>query len=320
MSAMATMTPTSLWMTFDIITTIEIMVGLVVNAFIVSVMVIDFYAGRRLKPCDKILVGLGLSRSILDGMILYRTFNRIFSFSVCSKYFWIFQSFQLFCDFSSLWLAMLLSLFYYVKTTIFTNPILLRFKLRMPDIILHAIAASLLISLMSGLLFAWTGRYNSDILFFVQDPQKNRSYEINPTSTVPAFFFGHFVPFIITSITTSLLIGNITVHVKRIRSTITSFSTPRVGAHLSAIRSVCLLHLITVVNLIATIVFRFFHGHPIASYISSCIVNLYPTLHSAVLIFGNTKLRRAMLEILHHAKTLCGEHATKPNLNGRTVS
>ncbi|XP_075718148.1 LOW QUALITY PROTEIN: taste receptor type 2 member 39-like [Rhinoderma darwinii] len=96
-------------------------------------------------------------------------------------------------------------------------------------------------------------------------------------------------------------------------SNITSFTTPSVDAHLSAIRSVIIIEVMTFIKFIVTILLCFDFYDVCNKRVLLIFAVYYPILHSVALIAGNAKLKKAALRILHYFKK-CGTEILVPNL------
>ncbi|XP_073484933.1 taste receptor type 2 member 9-like [Aquarana catesbeiana] len=282
----------------------ETFLGLVANAFITISNVLDWKAGKKLKPFDKIFLSLGLSRSIHMCLLIFNIIIRVFNLNVygISALNWILNLTYLFLDFSSLWFAMWLCFLYFVKVTIFKNTLLIRIKLRIPQLVLYMIISSILMALLSGFIFVCNYNDPLDLMFPRFDPQSNSSIEKEIMFLVPSYFLGHFLPFIMVSISTTFLLRTIVGHVTRIKSTITSFTTPKMDAHFTAIRSVCLVEFMTICYFIVTVLLRFNFYQTFNNNVIFVLVIFYPTFHSMVLIAGNAKLKKKFFKIVYYVK------------------
>ncbi|KAG9466666.1 hypothetical protein GDO78_016306 [Eleutherodactylus coqui] len=277
-----------------------------VNAFIIVMNVLDWLDSRKMKPYDKLMMSLGLSRVFLLLCFLFRIINRVGELNAytCHIARWIFRTAQLFFDFSSLWFAMWLCVLYYVKIGIFKNTLLLRFKLSIPQTILPIILTSSVISFSFGFVFAFNIKETSDVMDSVYVPI-NESSSRSLKFVLPSYCFGHFIPFIIGSISKFLLIETFSVHIQHIKKNLTSFTSPNLDVHIFALRYVCLLQFMNICNLISTVLFHFNLSEGMNRNVFFLILNFYPTLHSVALIYGNLKLKRAFCGILDRIQECC---------------
>lgn len=285
----------------------EILCGLVVNGFITVTKLMDWWEGGKLKPFDKIFLSLGLSRLLFMCLFMFNLINRVFSWNFydINGLNWMLNTVYLFLDFSSLWFAMWLCVLYYIKVAIFKNTFLIRIKLRIPDLVLYMILSSLVISFVSGLFYAYNFEGTSDIMIPPSNMEPNTSTNKQIKYLATSYFFGHFLPFIFVSVSSLILVEVLFVHMRHLTSSITSFTTPNMDAHFSATRSVVTIQVMTVFNFIVAILLRFdIYDLCNKRILFLCAVS-YPILHSMALIAGNTKLKKAVLRILHHFKK-CG--------------
>nr|DBA25491.1 TPA: hypothetical protein GDO54_009871 [Pyxicephalus adspersus] len=282
----------------EIFACVDVLVGFLVNIFIMGIYLRYWWASKKLKPYDKILANLGLSRVLLLFCLFLRIIIRIFNWTAypsptqrC-----IFRTVQLLFEYASLWFAMWLCLLYFVKISILKNNFLLWVKLRIPKLIPPIIIITYVASFIFAFIFAFFIKETADVMDNVNLPANESVYE-ELNYMIPSYFFGHVLPFIFVTISTSLLIHTIALHIIHIRSNITGFTRPRFDAHLSVIRSAVLLELMTICNLLATFIFRFdFYGH-FDTNVSFLFLVSYPLLHSLVIIAGNAKLRGVLLRV-----------------------
>ncbi|XP_056419455.1 taste receptor type 2 member 4-like [Hyla sarda] len=293
----------------------EIMCGLVVNGFITIAKLMDWWGGRKLKPFDKIFFSLGLSRLILLFFTLLNIINRAFSLNfyhinVLTRFL---NTVYLFLDFSSLWFTMWISVLYFIKVVIFKNTLLIRMKLKIPELVKYVVLSSMFVSFVSAFIFAYNFEGASDIMIPPRNKATNTSVDKQIIYLAPSYAFGHFLPFILVSVSSLFLIEAIYVHVRRLTSNITSFSTPNMDVHFSAIHSAVMLEVMTVFNLIVTILIRFDFYDFFNKGILFLFAVAYPILHSVALIAGNAKLKKLALGTLKcgAVRTLC----TKPQGN-----
>ncbi|CAN2390016.1 hypothetical protein PRIEUP_LOCUS52 [Pristimantis euphronides] len=277
-----------------------------INVFIIVINVLDWRKSGNIKPYDKLMLNLGLSRVFLLLCFLFRIINRIGELNAYSTDTarWVFRLAQFSFDFSSLWFTMWLCVLYYVKIGIFKNILLIRFKLSMPQLISPMILTSSVLSISFGFIFAFNVKETSDSMDAMYIPS-NKSWVEDLKFVLPSYFFGHFVPFIVASVSNFLLIETISVHIQHIKKNMTGFTTPNVDAHVSAIRSVCLLQFMNMCNLICTVLVRFYLCKGVFKNISFLIVNFYPTLHSVAFIISNAKLKRAFWRIMDCVPGCC---------------
>ncbi|XP_075123030.1 taste receptor type 2 member 4-like [Leptodactylus fuscus] len=293
----------------------EIFCGLVINGFITVTKLMDWWEGRKLKPFDKIFLSLGLSRILFMALIIFNIINRFFSlnFYDINVLNWIFNAVYLFLDFSSLWFAMWLCVLYYIKVVIFKNTLLIRIKLKIPELVRYMILSSLFVSSLSGIVFAYNYKWTLDVMIPPKYMEMNTSLDKQMAYLIPSYFLGTFLPFLLVSASTSFLVEVIFVHVRRLSNSVTSFTTPSMDAHLSAIRSVIMIEVMTILNFIVSVLIRFDFHDTCNKGILFLFAVFYHVAHSVALIAGNAKLKKATLKILHYFKK-CGT-ARKPQVN-----
>ncbi|KAG9468281.1 hypothetical protein GDO78_023094 [Eleutherodactylus coqui] len=232
------------------------LVGLTVNLIIVATHIMKWKSLKSLSTCDKILTSLAISRVLYLLCIIIRT--SIFQFLP-----WLVQDIivlptlnilGMFVFYSSLWIATILCVFYCVKIATYNYKLFIFLKTRISTMVPWLIQASLVISLISSLLFGW---YGYDLM-----PQNssNKSTE-NVTSygllTVPIsnnrfliFAVGSFPPFLILCFANFLLIHFLLMHTRRMRSNGSNIQRPNLQSHFSALKSMTLFVLLQIMFLI----------------------------------------------------------------------
>ncbi|XP_018423968.1 PREDICTED: taste receptor type 2 member 9-like [Nanorana parkeri] len=80
------------------------------------------------------------------------------------------------------------------------------------------------------------------------------------------------------------------------------FIPPAINAHLTAIRSASLVEFMTISYFIMTILLRFNFYQTLNKAVVFVLVTSYPTFHSMVLIGGNVKLKKRLLNVVHYVK------------------
>ncbi|KAM4043891.1 taste receptor type 2 member 40-like [Anomaloglossus baeobatrachus] len=288
----------------DSIALIEIFLGLLVNGFITATKLTDWWDCRKMKPFDKLFLCLGLSRFFSMWFCIFNIINRFFSLNVyhIEVLNWMLNTVCLFLDFSGLWFTMWLCFLYYVKITIFNNAFLICIKIRISELVLYMILSSVIISFLSGFVFSYNFSNTLDIMIPQSNMENNQSVEKYLKFAIPSYFFGHFLPFITVSFSAFFLIQTIFVHVNHIKRNSGGYTTPSMTAHHLAIRSIIVLEVLTVFNLIVSILSYFDFYEICNNEVLFLFVIAYPTFHSIALIIGNMRLKRSALRLFYHCK------------------
>ncbi|NP_001165470.1 bitter taste receptor 7 [Xenopus tropicalis] len=229
--------------------------GLAVNGFITLVNITEWLREGRLKLCDKVLTILCLTRFFLLWIFFLEMIGvllQLIPFSAFGIY-CIFYVFELSLDYFSRWVAMWLSVLYFVMITISKQPFMLSLRSKIPSITRSMLWVSILLSFFPALTYSLTEKDFP----CVQNPDTNIS--ANGTSGFPrpflltSFFFGHCVPYMMEMVSSVYLLCTLFVHVKHTETKVSSFSTPNMAAHWSVIQYIFVLNFMSMCNFVANI-------------------------------------------------------------------
>ncbi|NP_001165468.1 bitter taste receptor 5 [Xenopus tropicalis] len=284
--------------------------GLVVNAFITLVNIRNYLREQGLKPCDKILMALCLTRFLLQWTFLLDIIGillQLIPFSTFAIY-CIFYVVEQFLDYFSRWLAMWLSILYYVNITIFKNVLVLYLKSRIPHVTSYMIFVSAFLSFGPGLIYSLTSSEVSCLRVSNQSLSKNATYETKEFLSI-SFVFGQCLPSVIEMVSSIYLLWTLFAHVNYTKANVSSFTAPNMDAHWSAIRCILLLYFMSACNFIGNLILYFFSNDSFGSSLSYIITFAYPTLHSVVFVLNHSKLKKELAKILYCEKSVVGFRA-----------
>lgn len=284
----------------------ELITGILGNGFITLVNCIDWLKKWKISSADQILTALAISKICLIWVVMMSCFSKEFHLSsyinrmeiipisivgVCASYF-------------SNWFATSLSLFYLFKITNFLNSVFLHLK--------HRVEMVVLVMLLGALAFLPL----NIIMVNMHINMQIHSYERNMTlsskqsnkeifSKLIVFTTGSFVPFSISLKFFILLIFSLWKHLKNMKHSATGFRDPIVKAHIRAMKSVIFFLLLSVVYFLIAV----FHSEmmiqdELVFLLSQAIANVYPSVHSFILILGNDKLRKFSHLVLWQLKSI----------------
>ncbi|XP_073484935.1 taste receptor type 2 member 50-like [Aquarana catesbeiana] len=267
---------------------ILVLAGLVIQSFIVTVNIIDWMKGRLITGADKIITSIGISRIFFHAAFLLN----LFLFAYLSNITIIFSIF-IFCaleslNFSNIWLSALLSIFFYFKISTSHNVFILRLKVIMSKRIIYLIIATFILSLgytsMNGLLIFH--------IFFRNSTQAYTSVIMQQIEMLDYFkSLWNLLPLLMSFITSVLLIILLGLHTSRLNNhghadtycrtiTFTVFSFLACGLY-------TILNVVHVYMRLLGVFWWYF------------ITNVFPVLHSILLIYVATKLRNQFFRIVH---------------------
>ncbi|XP_018117898.2 taste receptor type 2 member 102 [Xenopus laevis] len=299
---------------------IIIATGLVVNAFITLVNIIDWSRERSLKLCDKVLSVLCLTRFLLLWFFLLELiggFMQLIHFSAFGT-FCIFYIFELSLDYFSRWLAMWLSVLYYVMITISKHALVLRLKSRIPMITRYILGGSMLISILAATSFSLSGEEYP----CVQNTGTNVTGNVTSQFTQPfiltSVFLGQCLPYMIEIISSLYLLCTLFIHVKR---RVSSASSPNMDAHWSVMRYILVLNLLSMCNFLGNLSIWFWMSYNdlLGISLGYILVYSYPVLHSIVFIPSNSKLKREIRHLFHCTKLFCCSMKDQLDSRAQTV-
>ncbi|MEE6520443.1 hypothetical protein FKM82_018323 [Ascaphus truei] len=294
---------------FLVLLWIEFILGITLNSFIVASTCMQWMTFKLLQTSDKILVCLGLSRFCFQwGIMLHNIFRIYLPEIYLQMYFYvIFLVVRMFLNFSSLWFATVLCVYYCVKITNYNHSLFIYVKVRINKIVPWLLLASLLTSLASSLPFGWHAfTLNSNNLtnnFLKNSTVQDIIVVPNHTNQLIMYGLGSSLPFTIFCVATFLLIISLWMHTRQMRSSGMGIRSPSLDTHFRVVKSMVFFLLLNIIffssmNVIISRVLPIGNPWQLFLYI---LTSAYPFLHSAVLIFYNKKLKQTLLDICHRA-------------------
>ncbi|XP_073529018.1 taste receptor type 2 member 1-like [Phyllobates terribilis] len=276
------------------ISSLVVIIGLLLNGFIVAVNFFRWMKHQTLQTIDVLLTSLGLVRLIL--LIVYMVYIIFYLFG--SSWLPIYnancaETAIMFIDFCSLWWGSLLCVFYCVKITNYSNSLFIRLKMNISKLVPWMLLISLVISFLSSLPHRWD-------MFYIQYDNgavyKNRTVEINVNLFI-TIFSGSIIPFLIFCVSIYLIIVSLLRHTRNMSSQDSGFRDAQRDVHISVIWSMIsflvlyILHSVAYMNIPVIVQFR------IDTLNISCIILIcaYPSLHSISLIISNKELKKSFL-------------------------
>lgn len=212
----------------------------------------------------------------------------------------------------STWLATDLSLFYSLKIANYTNAVFLHLKHRVEMVVLVMFLGALVLLPLCLIMIS--------ILINIQIHPYERNVTLSSKRSdtenflkLIIFSMGDFIPFII-SLMFFLLLISLLKHLKKMKHHAMGFRDPSIKAHLSAMKMVISFLMLFAVYFLS-ILMTAFHSDMTQNkstlMLGQVLANAYPSVHSFVLILGNSELWRASLSVLWQLK--CSLKAGKPS-------
>nr|DBA25437.1 TPA: hypothetical protein GDO54_009821 [Pyxicephalus adspersus] len=268
---------------------INVIVGMPLNLFIVLMNCRTWRRKKSLPAGDQIVTSLCLSRWIFQCLITAHHTSHFFLPSDNFNNF--FTPARILLNYLSIWLASLLCVYYCVKISTYQHVGFLYVKARMSKMVPWCLGLCVFLSLVFIQPYAWH--------FFSLAHKASRDGNMTKENigTSYTYFIGSSPPFIIFIIAFLLTVPSLWRHIRNMRGDGTSFRNPDMKSHYNAIKSMAaffLLHIffLIIVNINLSGVLNV---GDLYNPLTVMLISFYPCLHSAVIIFYNTKLRQGFL-------------------------
>lgn len=294
---------------FVAIAIIESMAGLLGNGAVLAVCSTSCIRSKILSSYDMIMIFLSLSRFSLQSWMMLDLFLSLFCETSYyeENLFVIFKTVFMFLNYSSLWFAAWLSVFYCTKIASFTQSFFIWLKQRISSLVPWMLITSSLFSFATSLPFAWD----------VYDVHNNFTAPLTMTNsserrvTMKASFFllillcnaGVALPLIVFVVSSILLIRSLWIHTRQMQNNATGFRDASLEAHIGAIKSIFSFLILYVTYFISLVLIlsNIFLPLSIGEAMCLAVMAACPAGHSMVLIWSNPKFRELPVRILHHA-------------------
>ncbi|XP_056419448.1 taste receptor type 2 member 39-like [Hyla sarda] len=276
------------------------LVGFTVNMIMVAANLMKWKNLRSLPTYNKILSSLASSRA-LDFLtfIINNSINVFFPWLLKNNVVMLTLNMEImfvFC--SSLWLATLLCVFYCVKIVTYNYKLFIFLKTRISTMVPWLILSSLLISLISSLIYAWYS-YDLKLQNLSNGSTGNMAgYELvavpNYNNKFLLFSLGSIPPFLILCVSISLLIHFLLIHTRRMRSNESHTQSPNLKSHFGALKSMSLFLVLQIMYVIFLITYNshtfLYVKH--SAQISSLIPCSLQLLHSLYMISSSSEVKK----------------------------
>ncbi|XP_016050966.1 PREDICTED: taste receptor type 2 member 40 [Miniopterus natalensis] len=285
----------------------ECVAGIAGNGFITAIHGAEWARRRRLPAGDSILLALSLSRLLLQiwmavdtasSLLFPATYNR-------NAVYIPFKVIVMFLNYSNLWLAAWLTVFYCLKIANLAHRLFSAMRRKIPVLTPWLLRLTLLVSL--GFSFPFSRDvFNVYVNSSVPGAPSNateRHYlaETNVANLALLYHLGILLPLATFVLAASLLITSLKRHALRMGSHATGSRDPSMEAHLGAIRAISYFFILYMFNAVALFLStsNVFDASSAWDILCKVITAAYPAVHSVLLILGNPGLRRAWRRLRH---------------------
>nr|DBA25501.1 TPA: hypothetical protein GDO54_009881 [Pyxicephalus adspersus] len=265
--------------------------GLPIQSFIVAVNVIDWLKRRSITGADQIITSIGISRIFSHTAVLLALFSSLYVTKIPEVVFALCYLTEYSSAIASIWLSTLLSIFFYVKISTFHNVFFLRLKTIISQRVTYLIIGSLL------LFLGYTFIYNFALLInrFRNSTQDYISYykQLEIISYVNILWF--VSPLLIFFIVSLLLIILLGFHMRRMNNH--GNMTSSTDTYLRIMRFTFLSFLVSAYYITLNVFQRYILSFTFVWVFIT--MNIFPVLHSVLLIYVAVKLRNHFFRIVY---------------------
>ncbi|XP_055971036.1 taste receptor type 2 member 8-like [Sorex fumeus] len=294
----------------DIILTIimagESMTGMLVNGYIGLMSWIDSVKEKKTPSLNYILTSLAISRICLLFIIVVGDIIKVLhpDFYGDVKLLIVYSAFWISINYSSLWFATCLNIFYLLKVANFSSPFFLWLKWRIDRAVFWILLVGLTVCSLSNLLLTAIPNYYKDSYRFIEH-QRNitEMFHVSAIKCFNPLILSNLlavVPVTVSLISVFLLILSLWRHTKQMKLNVSGWRDPSTEAHITAMKNVTSFLFLLFVYYCACVIVNYsdLMKRKLVSGLGKIIMILYPSGHSLILIIGNSKLKQAFVRIL----------------------
>ncbi|KAM8962202.1 taste receptor type 2 member 40-like [Pelodytes ibericus] len=291
--------------------------GIITNCLIVSVNFSKKEKGKSLSSTDLILVTLGISNIIFQ-FVMAANDVMIILWSDIYFYDGIFSTFKsllYFPIYSSFWFTVCLCVYYCLQIVIFTHPFLMRLKFGISKLVPWFLVSSVLTSITISVPAVWS----SDRNLISSNLSCNQTLltsvpKLSITYLIPSNIIGCSLPLVVVAISNGLILKLLVSPGNKIQKT-SHVPSPNAEARERAyiVVSLLLVYMCFYMSEIMLFVDLFPPSSP-GFCICLMVIYTYSPAQSFILILGNPKLKKALLNLLRLSKKLSSEQMETPKI------
>ncbi|XP_038174240.1 taste receptor type 2 member 140-like [Arvicola amphibius] len=289
--------------TLLIILSLEFIVGILGNAFMALENIRGWVKIGKISVVDQILTALAISRIVFLLLVISIILISALppALVITEKMIRVTNASWILINHFSNWLATCLSVFYFLKISIFSSSLFLYLKWRVKTVVSVTLLVSLLIFVVNIIIIntyidVWVDRYklNTSHSSITSNSQLYKLILLTNTMFT-------LIPFTVSLITFFLIIFSLWRHLKKIQNNAKGFQNINITAHIKTLQMVVAFLLLYTVFFLA-LAFQSWNNKPhhrkISNLFSVDTELVFPSAHSCVLILGNSKLRQGFLSLM----------------------
>ncbi|KAM5152759.1 taste receptor type 2 member 39-like [Mantella aurantiaca] len=284
---------------YIIVLALEIFIGTMINAFIISITLYDFGKAKTMSSVYKILLCLGISNLLFDILMSVGFVDYFYTLSVfaMTDVVYIFLYLMLFCVSSCAWHAATLGFFYFIKVADVRFNIFAWMKRKIGVIVQWMLMLGVLVSLLSSSFLISSMEISSNSTD--QNPSFVSALARSMSSLITASIIVTISPLLVILICTSCTIVFLRKHGHRMKDLQTSDgerlkSFEKVVSRMTCTLLFYVISYVVMVSLYFAIVTRM----ESVFWLSLVMLSSFSPLQASLLVFANPRLMAALKEML----------------------
>ncbi|XP_009080422.1 PREDICTED: taste receptor type 2 member 40-like, partial [Acanthisitta chloris] len=201
----------------------------------------------------------------------------------------------MFLNYSNLWFAAWLSVFYCIKVASYTQSSFIWLKQRLASLVPWMLITSSLYSIACTIPFTWAMCCRNNNYTAPLSTANSSETGVTSKDNLKLLIFlcnaSIALPFILSVASSILLIRSLWIHTRQMQNNATGFRDPSLEAHMRAIKSVCSVLVLYIIYFISVLLIVFKVFEPLSTEEAVCIVVMAacPAVHAMILIWSNPK-------------------------------